>query len=82
MKTLVVGLVLFSIPGFRIAPSPRKPATPVVAQARHGGRWYLAETGHAVYCRGPVITIAMGDGTLRRVATYCQGDRPLVPVKD
>ncbi len=82
MKTLVVGLVLFSIPGFRMAPSPRKPAEPVVEQVHRGGRWYLAENGHAVYCRGPVITVAMGDGSLRRVATYCQGVHPLVPVRD
>lgn len=82
MMTLVVGLVLFSIPGFRMTPSPRRPAEPVVAQVRHGGQWYLAETGHAVYCRGPVITVAMGDGSLRKVATYCQGIHPLVPLKD
>ena len=82
MKTLVVGLVLFSIPGFRNAPSPRTPVDQHVAQVRHGGQWYLAETGHAVYCRGPVITIAMGDGSLRKVATYCQGIHPLVPLKE
>lgn len=82
MKTLVVGLVLFSIPGFRITPSPKTPSTPPAAQVRHGGKWYLAESGHAVYCRGPVITIAMEDGSLRKVATYCQGIHPLVPLKE
>jgi hypothetical protein len=82
MKTLVAGLVLFSIPGFRVAPSPKHPSEPVVAQVRHGGKWYLAENGHAVYCRGPVITVAMEDGTLRKVATYCQGIHPLVPLKE
>ncbi len=82
MKTLMVGLVLFSIPGFRATPSPRKVTEPVAAQSRHGGRWYLAENGHAVYCRGPVITVVMGDGSLRKIATYCQGVHPLVPLKD
>jgi hypothetical protein len=83
MKTLVAGLVLFSIPGFRVAPSPPRPTQPAaVAQVRHGGKWYLAETGHAVYCRGPVITVAMEDGSLRKVATYCQGVHPLVPLKE
>lgn len=82
MKTLVVGLVLFSIPGFKAAPSPHRPTEAAVAQVRHGGKWYLAETGHAVYCRGPVITVAMEDGTLRKVATYCQGIHPLVPLKE
>jgi hypothetical protein len=54
----------------------------VVAQVRHGGKWYLADSGHAVYCRGPVITVAMEDGSLRKVATYCQGVHPLVPLKE
>ena len=85
MMTLVLGLILFSIPGFRVTPSPQqRPTQPVAAtaQVRHGGQWYLAETGHAVYCRGPVITIAMEDGSLRKVATYCQGIHPLVPLKE
>jgi hypothetical protein len=82
MKTLVVGMLLFSIPGFRTTPSPKKPAEAAVAQVRHGGQWYLAESGHAVYCRGPVITVAMEDGSLRKVATYCQGVHPLVPLKE
>lgn len=82
MKTLVVGLVLFSIPSFKVAPSPHQPTSPVVAQVRHGGKWYLADSGHAVYCRGPVITVAMEDGSLRKVATYCQGVHPLVPLKE
>ncbi|HKN33760.1 MAG TPA: hypothetical protein VJX16_11015 [Terriglobales bacterium] len=82
MKTLVVGLLLFSIPGFRITPSPKKPADPVVAQSQQKGRWYLAESGHAVFCSGPVITVNMGDGGLRKVATYCRGSKPLVPLKD
>ena len=82
MKTLLAGLVLFSIPGFRVTPSPIRPVQPAVAQVRHGGRWYLTENGHAVYCRGPVITIAMEDGSLRKVATYCHGIHPLVPLKE
>lgn len=82
MKTLVAGLILFSIPGFRTAPSPRKPEVATTAKVRQGGRWYLAETGHAVYCRGPVITVNMLDGSLRKVATFCQGIHPLVPLKD
>ncbi|MBV8478585.1 MAG: hypothetical protein JO249_24520 [Acidobacteria bacterium] len=82
MKTLIVGLMLFSIPGFRMAPPRHLVGTAAVAQVRRGGRWYLAESGHAVYCRGPVITVAMGDGSMRKVATYCQGSHPLVPLKE
>jgi hypothetical protein len=84
MKTLVVGLLLFSFPGLRVTPSPteRKPADTMMAKAHRGGRWYLAENGHAVYCFGPVITVNMDDGNLRKVATYCKGEKPLVPLKD
>jgi hypothetical protein len=82
MKTLVVGLILFSIPGFRSTPSPRRPADTVATKVHRGGRWYLAESGHAVYCRGPVITVNLVDGSLRKVATFCQGTHPLVPLKE
>jgi len=80
MKTLVVGLLLSSLPGFRVAPAPRKPVDPVLAQTHRGGRWYLAESGHAVYCVGPVLMINTADAGPRKVATYCRGDRPLVPL--
>ena len=64
MKTLIFGLILFSIPSFRPTPSPKNPVdTTVVARTHRGGRWYLAASGHAVYCRGPVITVNMLDGT-------------------
>lgn len=84
MKTLVVGVLLLSLPGFRVAstPSPNRPVDPVLTRTHRGGRWYLAANGHAVYCRGPVVTINLMDGGLRKVATYCQGDKPLVPLKD
>jgi hypothetical protein len=82
MKTLLVGLLLYSIPGFRVAPSPKKPVDPVVARSHQPGKWYLAENGHAVFCSGPVITVNMGDGELRKVATYCRGAKPLVPLKE
>lgn len=82
MKTLLLGMALFSIPGFRVAPPPAHVTGPVRSQMHRGGRWYLAENGHAVYCRGPVITVNLVDGGLRRVATYCQGEHPLVPLRD
>lgn len=83
MKTLLAGLILFSIPALRpTPPAPKPPAGTILAKTHAGGKWYLAATGHAVYCRGPVITINMMDGGPRKVATYCQGQKPLVPLKD
>jgi hypothetical protein len=49
---------------------------------RKGGKWYFARTGHAVYCYGPVMTVSDTGGGLERVATFCKGDRLLVPLKD
>jgi hypothetical protein len=84
MKTLVVGLLLFSIPGLRPTPNPapRKPVDAMLAKTHRGGRWYMAESGHAVYCVGPVLTINTIDGGLHKVATYCKGEKPLVLLKE
>ena len=49
---------------------------------RQSGKWYLAENGHAVYCYGPVMLVRQPEGGLSRVATFCRGDRTVVPLKD
>jgi hypothetical protein len=84
MKTLAVGLLLFSISSLRPSAHlvPREPAGTLLSKSHRGGRWYLAENGHAVYCVGPVLTVNTVDGGLHKVATYCKGEKPLVPLKD
>ena len=83
MKSLATLLLLLSIPNLQIAPSPRSPASHAAPeQARKGGQWYLAETGHAVYCYGPVMLVTDRNGNLQRVATFCKGDRTMVPLHD
>jgi hypothetical protein len=84
MTLLAKTLLLVSLPGSVFAPSPR---TPVSSQSsastvQKHGKWYLAETGHAVYCYGPVMLVRQPEGNLQRVATYCKGDRMMVPLKD
>ena len=49
---------------------------------RQSGKWYLAENGHAVYCYGPVMLVRQPEGGLSRVATFCRGDKTVVPLKD
>jgi hypothetical protein len=49
---------------------------------RKGGKWYLARTGHAVYCYGPVMTVSSVNGGVEKVATFCKGEQVLVPLKD
>jgi hypothetical protein len=76
-------LLLLSLPVPRITP-PAHP--PVVEQARQhsrkGGKWFFAANGHAVYCYGPVMYVTEAQGGLTRVATFCQNDQPMVPLKD
>jgi hypothetical protein len=82
MKVLALALVL-SLPVPRLAPpaqvlpsASQQPAKP------KGGQWYFAATGHAVYCYGPVVFMPQAEGGLLRVATFCRGDQPMVPLKD
>ena len=83
MKALALALVL-SFPVPRLAPPAQVSATPTQQQSakKKGGRWYFAETGHAVYCYGPVMTMPQGEGRLVKVATFCRGDQTMVPLKD
>jgi len=82
MKALTLALLLS-------LPVPKLPAPPHVASdlplrlSHHkGGKWYFADTGHAVYCYGPVMYVTEANGGLKRVATFCQNDQPMVPLKD
>jgi len=83
MKILALLLLSLTLPGSSVAPPLRRPVKPGTIPAAHkGGIWYFAETGHAVYCYGPVMYIRDVRGSITRVATFCQGDRTIVPLKD
>jgi hypothetical protein len=82
MKTLALALIL-SLPVPKLTPPAQ--LSPVHTQEtaqKKGGKWYFAATGHAVYCYGPVRTVPQGPGGLLKVATFCRGDQPIVPLKD
>ena len=87
MKALTI-LLLASVPvaqvqtGKSSAPTAPHFVQQVKAAPAKGGKWYFARTGHAVYCYGPVMTVAGLDGNLQRVATFCKGDQVIVPLKD
>lgn len=86
MNALAI-LLLASLPVSQVQIVPRaRPEPHFVKQAaatpHKQGKWYFARTGHAVYCSGPVMTMPDGGGRLERVATFCRGDRLLVPLKD
>jgi hypothetical protein len=83
MKTLATLLLALSLPGSKLAGPLRPPIDhPVAHQARESGIWYMAESGHAVFCYGPVMLVKQPDGGLQRVATFCRGDQIIVPLKD
>lgn len=83
MKIAATLALLLSLPGIHFAPSPRTPERETKAQAAAArGQWYLAETGHAVYCYGPVLMMADVQQGVHRVATFCRGNQPMVPLKD
>jgi hypothetical protein len=83
MNSLVTLILLFSLPGARPTPAAHLAVeTKVVHQNRKGGTWYFAESGHAVFCYGPVMVVTEPQGGLQKVATFCQGDQTMVPLKD
>jgi len=83
MKILATLFLALSLPGSRFA-SPLQP--PLGGRAAHpareGGKWYMAENGHAVFCYGPVMLLKQPNGGLQHVATFCRGDQTIVPLKD
>ncbi len=84
MRMLATLLLSVSLHGsYRVLP-PKPPMDRIATQkpARKGGRWFFAESGHAVYCYGPVRVMPQPEGGLQRVATFCQGEKNMVPLKD
>ena len=86
MKAIAI-LVLASLPVPQIS-SPATQRQPHFVEqqsakaSRKGGKWYLARSGHAVYCYGPVMTLTTVKGEIQRVATFCKGEQVVVPLKD
>lgn len=83
MKILATLAVLMSlqISHPTALPRPQAVTTSTTAAPPHG-KWYLAENGHAVYCYGPVKIVNDPLNGMQRVATFCKGDRIMVPLKD
>jgi len=83
MKILATLLLALSLPGSKFA-SPLQGSLDHRAahHGREGGRWYMAESGHAVFCYGPVMLLKQPNGGLQHVATFCRGDQTIVPLKD
>jgi len=86
MKAIAI-LILASLPVPQVQLSPKSHPQPHFARQaqsapRKGGQWYFARTGHAVYCYGPVMMLSNPSGDIEHVATFCRGERLMVPLKD
>ena len=82
MNSLLVAL-LMSLPVSPAAPpQPAAIHEKIVQKPAKHGRWYMADTGHAVYCVGPVVIVPDHDGSPLHVATFCKGRDPVVPLHD
>jgi hypothetical protein len=81
MKALTLALLL-SVNVAHVTPQKPQLREPVMhtAQRAKGGRWYLAASGHAIYCYGPVMTIPDANGSLQRVASLCRDGSAVVPL--
>jgi hypothetical protein len=83
MKVLAAMLLSLSLHTPQALPTmPAGPHQPSRQHSRKGGQWYFADSGHAVYCYGPVKMMPLPDGGLQRVATFCEGSSLVVPLKD
>ena len=88
MKAIAI-LILASLPIPQVSrpvsqPEPHfaQQQQPSAKASRKGGKWYLTRSGHAAYCYGPVMVLTTVSGEIERVATFCRGEKVIVPLKD
>jgi hypothetical protein len=83
MNVLATLLLAISLSGGRPLTLRSPVDLPAARQTAHkGGKWYFADTGHAVYCYGPVMIVKEPEKGVERVATFCEGDKAMVPLRD
>lgn len=76
-------LLLLSLVPLRITPPrPERPVVDARMQHKSGGRWYMSQDAHAVFCYGPVMMLQTANGGIQSVATFCRGDRTIVPLHE
>ena len=88
MKAIAI-LILASLPIPQVSRPASQPEPhfaqqqqPSAKASRKGGKWYLTRSGHAAYCYGPVMVLTTVSGQIERVATFCRGEKVIVPLKD
>jgi hypothetical protein len=85
---MLLTLLAIALPASANVPAYRKPLPqpqPTFAErkvANSGGRWYMAQDGHAVYCYGPTRMIPAPDGGFQKIVTFCRGDKVIVTLHE
>jgi len=74
-------MLFASIPTTR-PPLPQKELVTTIQKNHKGGKWYMADDGHAVYCYGPQRMLPDSNGGFMRIATFCRGGRAIVRLKE
>jgi hypothetical protein len=82
MKTALLLLLTLSIPKITPPAPPRQIVDKTLPAHAKGGRWYMAEDGHAIFCYGPTMLITSPTGGFTKVATFCRGDKTIVPLHE
>jgi hypothetical protein len=87
---LLLSLAILSMPAAADIPPVRKalpqpairdPFLKLQSQGKHKGAWYMSLDGHAIFCYGPTMYVNTATG-LQRVATFCRGDKVIVPLHE
>lgn len=79
---LLPTMLFASIPTVTRPPQPQKELVSTIQKKNSGGRWYMADDGHAIYCYGQQRLIPGPDGNLMKIVTFCRGDRAIVKLKE
>lgn len=83
---LLASLASASVPQTQSKPlvirEPRDPFAKLQSKGGRRGAWYMSQEGHAIFCYGPTMFVNGPEGTVQRVATFCRGEREIVPLHD
>lgn len=80
--------LVLTVPATADIPSTTIPPLHRVVEPKHyfselkrKGSWYMPMKGHAVFCRGPVMTLPF-KGHPQKFATFCANGEVFVPLHD
>src|SRR5271154_1285123 len=91
MRAMLLTLLALSLPALADVPPYRQPSpvrrvvdsnTTLESKGKKRGAWFMSEEGHAIFCYGPTMIINGPNGSMQKVATFCRGDKEIVPLHD